>query len=140
MALAGHSATVWVKSSSTAPSGTDEVAGIKNFSAKSSKTMLDITDFADTSGCKLKLAGLEDGSFNFGGDYIVIGSSAAQGLIRSSFYSGATIYVTVLYDGTNGYTWPCIVADYEVKAGVDGTVEFSANFMLNGAKTARGSP
>ena len=101
--------------------------------------MLDVTDFKDSSGVKLKLAGIEDGSFSLSGD--LESADAPQALIRSSFDTGATIYLTVQWDpsasaGSKGYSYPCIVESYEVKGGVDGKAEFSASLQLNGAKSA----
>lgn len=135
MAIAAHSVPVYVKASSSAPSAGDLVDGIKDITAKDSRTMLDTTDFLDSSGAKTKLAGLLDASISLSGDYEQ--SDAPQALLRSSYTSGATVYITLLPDGTNGYTYPCIVESYDVKAGVDGLVEFSASLVGNGARTAR---
>jgi predicted secreted protein len=139
MAIAAHGTKIYCKSSSAAPSASDEVKGLNDFSASSSKTMLDVTDFKDSAGVKLKLAGLEDGSFSLSGD--LESGDAPQALIRSSFDSGATVYLTLHWDPTapalsKGYQFPCIVESYEVKGSVDGKTEFSASLQLNGAKTA----
>lgn len=139
MAIAAHGTKIYVKSTSSSPSSSDEVKGLNDFTASSSKTMLDVTDFKDTSGVKLKLAGLEDGSFSLAGD--LEAADSPQALIRSSFDSGATIYLTIQWDpnaaaSSKGYTFPCIVESYEVKGSVDGKTEFSASLQLNGAKVA----
>lgn len=139
MAIAAHIVKIYVKSTSATAISSDEVKGLNDFSASSSKTMLDVTDFKDTTGVKLKMAGLEDGSFSLSGD--LESGDAPQGLIRSSFDSGSTIYLTVQWDpnataGSKGYNFPCIVESYEVKGSVDGKSEFSASLSLNGAKVA----
>jgi predicted secreted protein len=139
MATAAHLAKIYVKSTSASATGSDEVKGLNDFSASSSKTMLDVTDFKDAAGVKLKLAGLEDGSFSLSGD--LESADAPQALIRSSFDTGATIYLTIQWDPnavalSKGYNFPCIVESYEVKGSVDGKTEFSASLSLNGAKTA----
>lgn len=139
MAIAAHLAKIYVKSTSATATSSDEVKGLNDFSASSSKTMLDVTDFKDSAGVKLKLAGLEDGSFSLSGD--LESADAPQALIRSSFDTGANVYLTVQWDpnastGSKGYTYPCIVESYEVKGGVDGKAEFSASLQLNGAKSA----
>lgn len=135
MAIAAHSISVYVKSSSSAPSAGDLVDGIKEITVKDSRTMLDTTDFLDSSGAKTKLAGLLDASISLSGDYEQ--SDSPQALLRTSFASGATVYVTLLPDGTNGYTYPCIVESYDVKGSVDGITEFSASLVGSGARTAR---
>jgi predicted secreted protein len=139
MALAAHGTKIYFKATSTAAGSSDEVKGLNDFTASSSKTMLDVTDFKDASGVKLKLAGLEDGSFSLSGD--LESGDAPQALIRSSFDTGATGYLTIHWDpsataGSRGYQFPVIVESYEVKGSVDGKTEFSASLQLNGAKTA----
>lgn len=139
MAIAAHGTKIYVKSTSATPSGTDEVKGLNDFSASSSKTMLDVTDFKDTSAVKLKIAGLEDGSFSLAGD--LESGDAPQALIRSSFDSGATLYLTIQWDPnaaslSKGYQFPVIVESYEVKGSIDGKVEFSCSLSINGAKSA----
>lgn len=139
MALAAHGTKVYFKSTSTAAGSSDEVKGLNDFTASSSKTMLDVTDFKDTSGVKLKLSGLEDGSFSLSGD--LESADAPQALIRSSFDTGVTGYLTIHWDpsataGSRGYQFPVIVESYEVKGSVDGKTEFSTSLQLNGAKTA----
>jgi predicted secreted protein len=134
-AIAAHTIKLYLKSSSTAPSGSDEIANIKDCSFKSSKTMLDITDFKDTTAAHIRMAGLEDGAFSISGDYNR--ADSPQLLIQTAFEAGATYYLTILPDGTNGYSYPVLVSDYEVKAQVDGTVEVSANLVMSGAKIAR---
>ncbi len=134
MANVAHTAKVYVKASAASVISGDELDGINDFSASSSKTILDITDFKDTSGAKAKLAGLEDGSFSISGDFEA--ADAPQMLVRSSFDSGAAIWLTILFDGTAGYKYACLVENYEVKGGVDGKLEWSASLTMNGAKTA----
>lgn len=137
-AVAAHTFQVYAKSTAGAAAG-DELDGINDVSISSSKTMLETTDFKDTTGARTRMAGLEDASISLSGDYE--SADAPQLLLRSSFDSGATVYVTILVDpsasaGSQGYRFPCIVESYESKGSVDGKAEFSVSLVMNGAKVA----
>lgn len=135
MAIAAHTVLVYAKATNVAPSAGDLIDGIKDFAPKDARTMLETTDFLDTSGAKTRIAGLLDASGTLSGDYEQ--SDAPQALLRTSYASGATVYITLLADGTNGFTYPMLVESYDVKASVDGIVEFSASLVGNGARIAR---
>ena len=131
-AIAAHAASVSVATTDV-NGGANLLGGLKDFSVKDSATMLDITDFKDTTGCKLKMAGLKDVAISLSGDYSQ--ADAPQTLLRA--VAGTTMYVTVLPDGTNGYSYPCIVSDYEVKGAVDGLVSISISLVGTGARVAK---
>ena len=131
-AIAAHTASISVAATDV-NGGANLLGGLKDFSAKDSATMLDITDFADTTGAKKKLAGLKDAAISLSGDYSQ--ADAPQALLRA--VAGSTLYVTILPDGTNGFSYPCIVSDYEVKGSVDGLVEISVSLVGNGARVAK---
>ena len=131
-AIVAHTASVSVAATDV-NGGANLLGGLKDFSVKDSATMLEITDFADTSGAKKRLAGLKDVAISLSGDYSQ--ADAPQVLLRA--VAGTTLYVTVLPDGTNGYSYPMIVSDYEVKGSVDGLVEISISMVGNGARVAK---
>ena len=135
MATVAHSRKIYVKSTNAAPAGSDEVDGVTDVSGSLSKTMHDTTDLKDTSGAHTRMSGLEDATFSLSCQFEQ--SDAPQALIRSSYESGATIYLTDLPDGTNGYTFPCLVESIDHSGAVDGVNEVSYSFVLNGAKISR---
>ena len=135
MALAAHTRKIYAKSTNVAPSGSDEVDGAIDFKITRSKAMLDTTDFKDTSGAHTRIAGLEDASGSIGGDWEQ--GDAVQALLRSSYEFGATVYITDLPDGTNGWTYPCLVESIEDNGQVDGKDQTTFNLQLNGAKIVR---
>lgn len=135
MATAAHTRKIFVRSDTTAPSGSDEVDGAIDFQWNSSKTILDTTDFKDTTGAKTKLAGLEDGSGSIGGDWEQ--SDTPQTALRTGFNAGSLVYVTDLKDGTNGYTYPCLVESIDESGSVDGKNEVTYNLTQSGAKISR---
>lgn len=133
-ATAAHTAALYAKSTSGSVSGSDEIDGINSVSVSQELTELETTDFKDTSSFKTRIAGLKDGSIEISGDFEP--ADAPQNLVRSSFLSGATIYITYLRDGTNGARFPALVTSIKEDGAVDGKAQFSATLKLNGAPTA----
>lgn len=139
MALAGAPVVVYLKATNAAAVAGDEVNGLNNVGYSPTVDLLDVTDFQDTSGFKLKLAGLKDGSVSISGDYEP--SDAPQGLVPSSWSSGASVWATLHFNpsgsaGTKGFQVECKVESFEITAGVDGKVEFSASLSFTGAPVA----
>lgn len=139
MALAGHPTVVYAKSSVAAPSGSDEIDGINNVSYGPTGNLLDTTDFKDTSGFITKLLGLKDGTISLSGDYEA--SDAPQALLRSSWDSGASVWITIHFNpsggaGVKGFQVECKVESWEVNAAVDGKVEFSCSCQFTAAPVA----
>ena len=139
MALAGAPVVVYLKATNAAAVAGDEVNGLNNVGYSPTVDLLDVTDFQDTSGFKLKLAGLKDGSVSISGDYEP--SDAPQQLVPSSWSSGASVWATLHFNpsgsaGTKGFQVECKVESFEITAGVDGKVEFSASLSFTGAPVA----
>ena len=111
----------------------DLVVGLREFSIKDSATVLDITDMADTTGYKKRMAGLKDYSVSLSGDFSQ--ADAPQALLRA--VAGDTLYVSILPDGTNGFSYKCMVESFETKGSVDGLVEISVSLVGMGVKTAK---
>lgn len=129
----GHAIAVKV---STTDSSYNEVGNLNSVSFGPSRTMLDITDFKDTTGAKLFMAGLHSGKISLKGDYN--GADTYQALIRTQFLNGGALYVQFIFDpgasaGSQGYKVKGIVESFDVSVNVDGKVEFSASVSFNGA-------
>lgn len=133
-AIAAHTRKVYVKTSSSAPSGGDEVDGIKDASFTRERTSLDTTNYKGSEN-RTRMLGLKDVNGNLGGDLLL--SDSVQGILRSAHESGDTVYVTDLPDGTNGYTYPVLVESIEESGGVDDLISATFNIVGNGAKIAR---
>jgi len=139
MALAGHPVVAYLKASASAAIAGDEVNGLNNVGYSPTVDLLDVTDFQDTTGFKLKLAGLKDGSISLSGDYEP--TDAPQGLIPSSWSSGASVWCTLHFNpsgsaSTKGFQVECKVESFEITAAVDGKVEFSCSLQFTGAPVA----
>lgn len=135
-ATAAHPLKVYVRTDGTAPSGSDEVAGLNSVDFSPSITMLDVTDFKDTSAAKKKLAGLTDGKISVSGPLDL--ADTIQNLLRSSALSGADVYVQVHFNpsgtsGQKGYSVVCKVSGFKISGAVDGLNEFSSDLEFNGA-------
>lgn len=142
-AIAGHPAKLYVKSDSGSYSSSDEIAGIDNVDFKVSGESVDVTTFKDTSGAKLKLMTLADGSASLSGSAEF--ADAPQTLFRSygpgGTYFGSSLWLSVEFNpsgssGSRGFKVECKVESYGVKASVAGRVEFDVSLAFTGAVTA----
>jgi predicted secreted protein len=139
MALAGHPVLVYAKATNAAAVSGDEVDGINSVSYGPSLDLLDVTDFKDTTGTKLKLAGLKDGSISLSGDLEM--TDAPQTLLRTAAGDGSSVWMTIHFNpsgaaSAKGFQVECKVESFEISASVDGKVEFSASLQFNGAPVA----
>ncbi|MBL8924124.1 MAG: hypothetical protein JNJ54_35035 [Myxococcaceae bacterium] len=139
MAVAAHPTKVYVKASAAAPSGSDEVAGIKTCSLNQEANLLDVTTFKDTSGWHQKLLGLLDGTVDMSG--FAEFADAPQSLIRSSLLSGASIWVQVEFNpsgsaGQKGFQVECKVASANHSGDLEDVVAFEASFQFTAAPVA----
>jgi hypothetical protein len=139
MALAGYITQVWAKSTNATPVTGDLVNGISSIGFDPKTNILDATDFKDSAGWALKLAGLKDFACSLGGD--LEPADAPQNLLRSSYDSGSTVWVTFHCNpsgtaGQKGFQLPCLVESYSVKSDSGGKAEFSASLTGNGTPVA----
>lgn len=133
MSTAANGKKVYAKAAAGAPSGADEIDGVIDATVSFSRDMLDTTDYFDGI-YRTRIYGLADVSISLSGDYEQ--SDAPHALIRTSQVAGSTIYITVLPNGTNGFTYPCLVESYESSGDVASKNAFSASFVLTGAPVA----
>jgi predicted secreted protein len=80
------------------------------------------------------MAGLKDGTLSISGDYE--SSDVGQTTVMTAFNAGTACYIKVLWNGTAGHKVQCVVESYDLKAAVDGKVEWSATLQFNGAPVA----
>lgn len=134
MSIAAHARKLYVKATNVAPVAGDELDGAKDFSFSTSRDVLDTTNFkgGDT---KTKLLGLKDGSGSIGGDWKP--TDAIQTILRAAHDSGATVYVTDLPDGVNGFTYPVLVEKVDSGGAVGDLVPATFGITQNGAAIAR---
>jgi predicted secreted protein len=136
MPLAGHPVLVYAKASSAAAVSGDEIDGINSVSYSPTLDLLDVTDFKDTTGMKLKIGGLKDGSISIGGDLEM--TDAPQTLLRTAAGDGSSVWITIHFNPSGaalakGFNVECKVESFEISASVDGKVEMSASLQFTGA-------
>ena len=132
MAFAGHPAKVEVSTDGIA---WNEVDGINDFSFTPDCTILDTTDFKDTSGAHTRIYGLINCAIEFSGDYEDTDTNG-QNVIRTAFLNGTALHVGIKFDGTDGLKCQVVVESYEIAAGVDDKVTFSVSLQSNSTISA----
>jgi len=139
MGVAGFTEKVYARTDTTAPTSTDLVDGITEFTLSAPVNLLETTQFRGNEGFRSRIAGLKDSSISMSGNYV--SGDTVQKLLRAARLSGATVHVTVIVDpngATNekGYRVPCLVESYEAGGSVDGLATFSCTLQGNGAVVA----
>lgn len=142
MPIAGHKLELYFFAANDAdatPSSGNyiEIDGINDVSMSNDRTVLDKTDFKDTSGAKLKFNGMRDGSISCSGDL----EPADLGFLEvvdaaDSAADDRVVWVQILWDGTTGHHVKCVVENLTRNAGVDGKVEVSFELPYNGLPAA----
>lgn len=119
MALKGKSVVISV---STNDSTYNTVAELNDASMSVDGDNIDITEFGDSYINRIQ--GLKDVSWSLSGFYAPTDTNG-QVVIRTALLNDSTLYVKVLWDGTNGFKQLVKVSSFEVSAAVDGAVEVS---------------
>lgn len=134
MAQVAHLRKVYVRTDNTAPTGPDELDGAKDCSVDRSRDTHDTTNFkgGDT---RTKQMGLKDASGNISGDWLP--ADTIQTILRTGYENGTLVYVTVLNDGTNGFTYPMYVSDVKEGGAVADLVSVDFTLTQSGPPTAR---
>lgn len=126
--LPGHAAAVRVATTDATGS---EVDGVNSIDWGPNRELLETTDFADTTAARTRIGGLKDFSATLSGDYE--SSDTGQGIIRTAFDDGTSVFLRFLPNGSTGFKCECKVSEFKVSASFDGKVEFSATLMGTGA-------
>lgn len=133
MALAGHAATVRIRTSTGKGSGSDNIDGCNQASLSRVRDELEVTNFEDGAD-KEFILGLAGGEVTGSGQYE--SADTAYGRLVTAFGDGTDVFVIILWDGTNGHEAPGKVTKLDISAGVGGTVDCSWTVRLSGAVIA----
>ena len=134
MAVAANVKKVYAKSTSASPVSGDYVAGINNATHPRKRNTVETSTY-NADQYMRRMGMMVDVDITLEGYEEM--SDTPQGLLRSAFTSGATTYVTILDDGTNGYTYPVIVTGYDAKGSSTEVAGVTITCQLNGAPIAR---
>lgn len=135
MATAGKNFVIQV---STATGGTyTTVADIQSGSMSFAGENLDVTAFSTSpTAYRSRIQGLKDVNWDLSG-FLKTTDTNGQLALRAALVNDTDIFVRALFDGTTSqYAQQQVkVASYDVSAGVDGVVEFSASLEGTGTLT-----
>lgn len=134
MSTAAHLRAVYVRTDNTAPTSPDLLDGAKDCSIDRTRDDLDTTAFND-GDTRTRIMGLKDASGSISGDWEP--SDAIQTILRTGFTNGTLVYVTVLNDGTNGFTYPMFVTQISEGGAVGDLVSADFSLVQSGSPTAR---
>ena len=106
-AIAGHLTKVYIRADNGAVNDPDDlVAGVDKNDLQLLKDLLDSTDFKDTSGAHLRIAGLRDASLSLTGKLDLY--DAVQTVCRTAYDNDTSVFVTIYFNptassGSRGY-------------------------------------
>ncbi len=128
-ASAGYGVTLYGGSASPAAA---EIEGINSVTMTMDRESIDVSVIDTADDWRIRILGLKNCSISVEGTF---DAQTQQNLIRTSHLSGASYFVRLLPDGTNGYEWECKVVSVEFGAGADGAATFSATLESTGDPT-----
>ena len=108
------------------------VGGANSVSQNLQRALIEVTEFGD--GAIDRISGLFDTPVSISGFYKA--ADAGQSALRAQLFSGGSIYVQVLADGTNGYAVECLVESFEIGSDPSGAATFSASLQSKAAPVA----
>lgn len=123
--MASANTSLVLKCAATA-TPTVDFDGIKKATITLDRQEHDVTDFADSTFRK-RILGLKDFPISLSGDAEFSDTSFA--LMRTSYGSGATVYVRILPDGTNGFEVGCLVKSMSFDNDVDSVSSVSIDLV-----------
>lgn len=136
--VASHLDSVSVRSDTTSAGSSDRIDGLTDASLSESGDFVE-TNYLGGSGYKSRVQTLKDTSADLSGHFMQ--GDAPQTVLRNARDSGATVYVTFVFDpsaatGSKGKRVPMVVNSYDEKMAPGGVVEFSCKLLGNGAPVA----
>lgn len=130
MAVAAHTGLVKVSSDGTTFNNLD---GCNQYDFNRTREVLETTDFAGGSA-RTRILGLIDVPLSFSGQYER--ADTAMAALETLWASGASAYVQILPDGTNGWEVEYKVESIQITGSVDSLVDMSCTLVSTGSVTA----
>lgn len=136
-AKSAHIQKVYVTATDVAAVAADRIDGLDSASFTESIDLVD-ANYIGGSAYKGRVATLKDTSGDVSGHYF--SANAPQNLIRSSHGTGATVYVTFIFDdgaaaGSKGKRVPMLVESFDEQLATGDVVKWSAKLVGNGTPT-----
>lgn len=136
--VAAHIESVSVKSTDVAVIAADRLDGLSDASYSRSSDIVE-KNYLGGGAYKKRMQTLKDTSASLSGHFV--SEDAPQNLLRTSYGTGATVYVTFIFDSIvatgvkTGERVPMLVESYEEKHTSGGIIEFSCSLQGNGTPT-----
>lgn len=130
MALAGHAATLRIRTSSGIGTSGDDIDGVDQFALNRVREELETTDSKDGAD-KTFILGLKGAEVPIQGDYE--SGDTPQGRLITAWGDGSSVWAVVLWDGSAGQMVECKVPSVNIEASVSGKVRFTATLRATGA-------
>lgn len=135
MSIAAHIDSVFVRTDTTAPTTADRIDGLSDASFSETGDLVE-TNYLGGSGYKSRAQTLKDSSLDISGHFKT--SDAPQGVLRTAFAAGTTVFVTIQFDanaaaGSKGKRVPMLVESLDEQLTTGDVVQFSAKLVGNGA-------
>ena len=128
MAIASHTAAISVATGASTTYLT--LGGMMTVSYDDSRDSLDTTDFMDAN-IRRRMVGLRDLSLSVNG--VCDLTDTGQLLLKAAHRSQTSVYVRVLYDGTNGFMTSFLVGSISTEGAIDDKVSVSCSLETDGA-------
>lgn len=137
-AVPAHIESVSVTATDTAATAADKIDGLSDASLSRSSDLVE-TNYLGAGGFKKRVKTMKDHSGSLSGHFLA--GDLPQKVLRDAYETGATVYVTFVYDSSvtagqpMGERIPMIVESYDEKHTSGGLIEFSCSLQGNGAPT-----
>ncbi len=116
-----------------------EIDGHDSFAVNRNRDSIEVTNFKDTTGAKIKIMGLRDGGCDLSGNIVFTVSTLTLDVgiknIIQRIVDGGALFLQAKIEGAGGtYRGATgLVEEFSLSAEVDGAVKWSAKTCLNGA-------
>ena len=94
---------------------------------------VEVSTFGDVWVSRMQT--LKDATYSSSG-FFDPSNTLGQVAVLNALINDTTLYLEILFDGTNGYRHPVTVASFEISSEVDGVVEYSVEYESAGSVVA----
>ncbi len=114
--------------------GANTIANIKSATIEIDGVNLDVTALGAANGFMSRIQGLLDAKITLSGSYDTSDTNG-QVALRTAFLAGTTISISVLPNGTNGFSTNAFVTKYSIGADVSKEVTLQIDLEGSGGIT-----
>jgi len=131
--MKGNSSRVKVSTTAGGAGTYTNVAEVRDWALNEAGQNVDVSNL--DAAYAQRIQGMKDLTWSVNG-FWKPGDTSGQVAIRNAWLNDSELWVQVLPDGTTGFKQQVRVASFNITAGTDGAVEFSAELEGTGAVAA----